>query len=174
MVKWYTSLFIARNTSVLSVESLAQIIYPWSRQPLTPQTPVQYYGLGVELIFEDPPQSPPPLPSAPQPIGIFYEGGSMCSFLSIALWNGTVNPFNGETLKTLPVVSVAARNNRILNVTASAWQQAQRDPVGTWADLTSFPYGWGASDPTLTDALLIALNQAFYFAAQSFPETDHK
>ena len=168
MVKWYTSLFITRNTSVIGDDSLALILYPWSLQPMAPSAPTQFYGFGIELIFEDPPTAPPS--SYTPPIGIYYSGGSMCTFLSIAMWNGTTDLFTGQPLKTLPVVAVAARNNRILNVTQEAWSTAQQQSDGSWAALTSFPTGWGAAEAALTDTLLIALQQAFYFAAQSLPQ----
>jgi hypothetical protein len=171
MVKWYTSLFIARNTSVIGDDSLALILYPWSLQPMAPSAPTQFYGFGVELIFEDSPTAPPT--SFTPPIGIYYSGGSMCTFLSIALWNGTVDLFTGQPLKTLPVIAVAARNNRILNVTQEAWSNAQHQSDGTWGALTSFPTGWGAAEAALTDTLLIALQQAFYFAAQSLSQSSN-
>ena len=52
----------------------------------------------------------------------YYMGGSMCQFFTIAIYNGTTNPFTGQPLISLPMLSVAARNNRILNVTQADWQ----------------------------------------------------
>jgi CubicO group peptidase (beta-lactamase class C family) len=47
MVKWYTSLFIKQNTTILSKESIRLLLYPWA---ITNNYP-QYYGLGTELMY---------------------------------------------------------------------------------------------------------------------------
>jgi len=120
MVKWYTSLFVKRNATVLlglNNSDIDLLIYPWSLMALSPIP--QYYGLGVDLIFvKNPPTSPPPAPALPD--GIDYMGGSMCSFFSIVLWLANFSAFDPSVaLVTYPLISVAARNNRVLNVTKS-------------------------------------------------------
>ena len=121
MVKWYSSLFVKRNATIplgLNSSDIDLLVYPWS---LVANDPIpQYFGLGVELIFiKNPPTSPPPIPAA-LPDGIDYMGGSMCSFFSIVLWLSNLNAFDPSvSLVTYPLISVAARNNRVLNVTKS-------------------------------------------------------
>lgn len=168
MVKWYSSLFIAKNTSVVQPASLALITYPWSHEPSEPSAPAQFYGLGVDLLFDNPPTSPPAWP-APAPSSIFYMGGSLCTFFSIVAYFGRTNIFTGAPLVTGPLVAVAARNNRILNVTQALWAQTQGQRTGTFMTLTNFPTGWGAADGELTDTLYMALYSLFYFAALPFP-----
>ena len=115
MVKWYTSLFIKRNASLLTDSSLQQIIYPWAIQGLEPVG--QYYGFGIDLIFDTPILSSPSHTNPPSPSSIYYMGGSMCSFFSIGIWNSSSNVFGGPTQVTYPLIGAVARNNRILNVT---------------------------------------------------------
>ncbi|RYG98940.1 class A beta-lactamase-related serine hydrolase, partial [archaeon] len=57
MAKWYASLFIVKNTSFLSDESLTQVLFPWA---LESTEPYQYYGLGIETMYADPIYSLPP------------------------------------------------------------------------------------------------------------------
>ena len=90
-VKWYSSLFITHNTTVLSNESLHLVVYPWSlSEPGAGSVPSQYYGFGVELIFDNSPASPPPLDQAEQPIGYYYMGERVgmyvmrCSFMRLS------------------------------------------------------------------------------------------
>jgi len=182
MVKWYTSLFVKRNATVLlglNNSDIDLLIYPWSLMALSPIP--QYYGLGVDLIFvKNPPTSPPPAPALPD--GIDYMGGSMCSFFSIVLWLANFSAFDPSVaLVTYPLISVAARNNRVLNVTKSQCAIArQLLPIGcfcptnftrsdgiftdaaatssnngTWYDLTT---GWGFSNPDLTETEFLAAN----------------
>ncbi len=55
----------------------------------------------------------------------------MCTFFNIILYNTSLNIFTGEdTQTTLPMVSVAARNNRIMNVTQAEWAAAQNKLTG--------------------------------------------
>ena len=48
---------------------------------------------------------------------------------------GTTDPFTGQSLITLPVLTLAARNNRILNVTHDVWADAQKQATGQWQQL---------------------------------------
>ena len=116
-------------------------------------------------MFANPYYSPPPHAQAVPPDTIFYLGGSECGFLSIMMYNSSTNLFTGAPLTTLPVISIAARNNRIMNVTLSVWKAAQQVPSGTWYQLTATPDGWGASNGALTDTLYEAADLAVYFAA---------
>jgi hypothetical protein len=118
-VKWYASLFLKRNaTKLLGLNNsdIDAIIYPWSLIRSDPFP--QYFGLGVEVLYvKNPPSSPPPFPAA-LPQGINYMGGSMCQFFSIVLWLANFSIFDPSVqLATHPLISVAVRNNRILNVT---------------------------------------------------------
>lgn len=160
MARWYSSLFLKRNTTVLSNYSISQLIYPWSQAEKTPIP--QYFGLGLELIFLNPPLFPPQANTAPQPDGIYYMGGSVCTFFSIAIWFSDINPFNPTNpLSTMPLLSIAARNNRILNVSETAYTHvSQSGGVGSFNELTA-NWGWGVGD--LTDTLMVALNTLFYF-----------
>ena len=183
MVKWYSSLFVKRNATIplgLNSSDIDLLVYPWS---LVANDPIpQYFGLGVELIFiKNPPTSPPPVPAA-LPDGIDYMGGSMCSFFSIVLWLSNLNAFDPSvSLVTYPLISVAARNNRVLNVTKSQCAIARHllpnlcfysmnvkashyvltdaaataSNNGTWFELTT---GWGFNNPDLTETQFLAVS----------------
>jgi CubicO group peptidase (beta-lactamase class C family) len=166
MIKWYVSLFVAKNASLVSEQSLDLILYPWVLEPVSPGNPYQYYGLGIELLFEDPPLSPPmPVSSAPAPITIYYLGGSTCMFFTLMLYLSDYNIMNpSEPLVSVPMISAVARNNRIMNITQEIWQETQQVPSGTWYTLTDYPYGWGADNSALTDTFFEALDLVLYFA----------
>eukprot|EP01031_Cornospumella_fuschlensis_P033494 gene33494-40525_t len=174
MAKWYASLFIATNTSVvLSADSLSLLLFPWALESLEP---VQYYGLGTEMMFAQVYESLPPLPSPtsaplPPPIYTYYMGGSVCTFFSVVVVNSTENFFTGEPLITLPMLSLVARNNRIMNVTEQVYQEAMASSTGTWFSLTGWPTGWGAANADLTDTFLEALNLGMYYAALPYTPT---
>lgn len=159
MVKWYSSLFLKQNTTVLTKSSIKLLSYPWAYEGALKPIP-QYYGLGLEMSFIVP---PPELPSGfPQPAGIFYYGSSDCTFFSIAIWYSTINPFNSsQTLNTNPpLVSTAVANNRLLNVSRATWQTTRSQRAGTFMQSTA---DWSFLDFEIT--LLLALNTLFYFAA---------
>jgi hypothetical protein len=168
MVKWYNSLFISRNTSILTSASIDMILYPWSQSENVPGIPPQYYCLGVETQYANPPASPPAV--ADPPIAIYYMGGSQCTFFTIGIYNSTDNIFGGPSLVTLPIITVAARNNRILNVTQAEYNSVQQSNNGTWLSISNCATGgWGCADADLTDTELIAFKVGFYFAAMPFP-----
>jgi CubicO group peptidase (beta-lactamase class C family) len=179
MVKWYSSLFIAQNTSVLTKASINLILYPWAISSNFPQ----YYGLGSESMYSPGYWSSPPNRNDWSPenmTSVYYMGGSMCTFFTIVIWNSTVNPFGGPDMSTLPVTVAVARNNRILNVTQDAWQTARMSKTGTWNELTQNgdPYfqalGWsdpdccGATAPSLSDTEYVAFDLAWYFGTIPF------
>ncbi len=92
--KFYWSLFIARNTTILSSSSIDLILYPWTLLPPIVDYPTAYYGLAALVMFEVPPTSPPVV--ADPPMGIFYSGGSVCQFTTVLIWNGTTDFFTGD------------------------------------------------------------------------------
>jgi CubicO group peptidase (beta-lactamase class C family) len=166
MVKWYISLFVAKNASLVTQESLDLILYPWALEPVSAGNPYQYYGLGVEMLFEVPFLTPPPVDDAPSPVNIYYLGGSTCMFLTMMLQMTGYNVLDpGEPLVSFPMISVVARNNRIMNVTEEVWYSSQQTPSGTWFSITDYPYGWGADNSVLTDTFFEALDLVLYFAA---------
>jgi CubicO group peptidase (beta-lactamase class C family) len=178
MVKWYSSLFINRNTSILSNSSIDLLLYPWA---VTNNYP-QYYGLGSELMYSSPYWSSPDMNHwTPENLStVYYMGGSMCTFFTIVVWNDTVNPFGGPDMTTLPLVTAVARNNRILNVTKADWEAARMSGEGTWVSLTqngdvyyqnqgwSDPTCCGDTAPSLSDTEWTAFNLAWYFGTLAF------
>lgn len=163
MVKWYTTLFITKNASLLNAESMRLLLFPWAVEAFNPP---QYYGLGVEMLYQDPYLAMPPLDAyIPPPISIYYMGGSMCTFFTIVIYNTTYNYFTGTPLQTLPIVSAVARNNRILNITQATVNAVPSLLQGSWFTITGFPTGWGSSNGDYTDTFYEALNLAMYFAA---------
>jgi hypothetical protein len=166
MVKWYTSLFITKNASLVTQESLNLILFPWSMEQ---GEPVQYYGLGVEFLFAENYMSLPPLNATiADPISIYYMGGSMCSFFTMVIYNANFNFFTTAPLQTMPMVAAVARNNRILNITQKAYHQVPNLLEDSWFTVTDFPIGWGSSNADLTDTFFEALNLAMYFGAYVF------
>jgi hypothetical protein len=135
-------------------------------EPVSAGNPYQYYGLGVEMLFEVPFLTPPPVDDAPSPVNIYYLGGSTCMFLTMMLQMTGYNVLDpGEPLVSFPMISVVARNNRIMNVTEEVWYSSQQTPSGTWFSITDYPYGWGADNSVLTDTFFEALDLVLYFAA---------
>lgn len=170
MAKWYASLFIQRNTTVLTDASIDQILFPWSLSGSSPFW--QYYGLGVELMYPNPYTSLPAVDADIQaPNAIYYMGGSICTFFSIVIVNSTTNLFTGEPLITLPMMAMVARNNRILNITEDIYSTIPSMQTGTWYSITGWPSGWGSANGDLTDTLIEALNLAYYFAALPYTPT---
>jgi hypothetical protein len=178
MVKFYTSLFVKKNATILSDSSVNLLLYPWA---ITSDTPF-YYGFGTEMVYS-PAYWSSPNPATFTPVNLtslYYMGGSMCTFFTVEVWLGQYNPFTGEKLITLPIVTAVARNNRILNVTQSTWQAAQSTKVGTWPSITQngeYYYqgiGWsdsnccGGMTGVLTDTEYTAWNLALYFASIPF------
>lgn len=176
MVKWYTSLFIKRNTTVLTSASVDLLIYPWA---ITDNFP-QYYGFATELMFTTPYWSSPDVNPKENISSIYYMGGSMCTFFTIVIWNSTYPSFGGPESITLPTVTAVARNNRILNVTESTWSSAQDTRVGTWNTITQngdiYFQALGWSDPaccgtfgsSLTDTEIVAFDLAWYMSSYAF------
>ena len=165
MVKWYATLFVSKNASLLTQASLDQVIYPWALEAPFPGQPVQYYGLGIEMMFEIPPTSPPDVASPPSPAAIYYFGSSECMFVAMVLYMSTYNVFAPlSPVVTVPMLSVVGKNNLIMNITESVWLSTQNQSQGTWWQLTNYPYGWGG-DPS--SPLLQAFNLALYFASFS-------
>ena len=118
MARWYSTLFLTRNSTVLTNESIDLILFPWTQCERVPIP--QYYGLGAELIILTAPEIYPV--SFTMPDAVYYMGGSECTFFSIAIWYSSTNPFNtSQVLDNVPLLSIAARNNRILNVTLPIW-----------------------------------------------------
>jgi CubicO group peptidase (beta-lactamase class C family) len=178
MVKWYTSLFVKRNTTVLTNASVDLLLYPWAISDAFPF----YYGFATEMVYSPAYWSSPNHATftTQNLTSLYYMGGSMCTFFTIEVWIGQYNPFTGQKLITLPVVTAVARNNRILNVTQSAWKAAQSTKVGTWPSITQYgdyfyqALGWsdtgccGDMSGVLTDTEYTALNLALYFASIPF------
>lgn len=159
MVKWYSSLFITKNASLVSASSLAQIIYPWSwtGYPF-------YYGLGIEITFATT-YNVPPRTVTQSPTSISYMGGSMCQFLAMTLYNWTYNIEDGQNnLISLPIISAVGRNNRIINMTQRTWQNMQLQRNGSWIQLVDFPTGYGGANSDFTDTQSLGLALATYFA----------
>eukprot|EP00042_Codosiga_hollandica_P029636 m.165631 g.165631 ORF g.165631 m.165631 type:complete len:122 (-) comp53123_c0_seq3:368-733(-) len=75
MVKWYSTLFLQRNSTILTDSSIDALIYPWALEPPESGNPTQFYGLGVELIFTNPPTTPPTTPDSP--VAIYYMGTAL-------------------------------------------------------------------------------------------------
>jgi hypothetical protein len=72
----------------------------------------------------------------------YKERNDVENYYNLALQHivtlGTTNPFTGQTLITLPVMTLAARNNRILNVTYDVWADAQKQATGQWQQLVEY------------------------------------
>lgn len=81
----------------------------------------------------------------------------------------TYNLVGGPPCQSLPIVTVAARNNRILNVTKKYWEYVQTQKLnGTFWQLTATPQdGWGATVDDFTDTTTLNLELANYFC--TFP-----
>ncbi len=166
MIKWYSTLFITKNASLLSEHSLQMVLFPWSMEE---GYPIQYYGLGIEMLFQNPYLTLPSVNSNIQtPISIYYMGGSMCTFFTMMIYNTSYNYFTGQPLQTYPMISAVARNNRILNITQQSYHQVPNLLKGSWFTITDFPYGWGSSNGDLTDTFYEALNLVMYFEAYAF------
>lgn len=181
MVKWYTSLFLTKNTTVLTDASIDLLVFPWAISNESPQ----YYGFGVETMFASAIWKSPKTTTAPPPIMVFYMGGSQCAFFSVVMWNSSVNPFTGGTLATYPVVTAVARNNRMVNVSQDNlvasqtpknmnWFTANMEvPFASWNGLFTNPEWFdGTCCPpygaSLTDTLYVAWNLLFTVASYPF------
>jgi hypothetical protein len=180
MVKWYTSLFITKNTTVLTDASIDLLVFPWAIWNDSPK----YYGLGVQLMFASDIWTSPTT-TAPPPVMVFYLGGSQCAFFSIVVWNSSSNPFFGGSLATYPVTTAVARNNRMVNVSQETFAASQTAknmnwftanmevPFASWNGLFTDPEWFDGSccapfGSSLSDTLYVAWNLLFTVAAYPF------
>ena len=158
-MKWYSSLFVKRNATKplgLTNSDIDTLIYPWSL--IRAQPFAQYFGLGVEVLYvQNAPASPPPFPASQQQ-GINYMGGSMCQFFSIVLWLANFSIFDPSIpLATYPIISVTARNNRILNVSKSncAFHSCSTLPAIVTESFTMLPQFLGVLVSCLLQGFLL-------------------
>lgn len=155
MVKWYRALFIDRGGVLVSDESLASIVYPWTA---TSHGSDFYYSQGVIVEYADAASHANKWPSA-----ILYQGGTICHSTAIVLAFSappTTTRRGEDKVPTDHQFSVAFRNTANYFVAKDDWERVQRQPTGTSLDILG---GWERE----SDALVIAMDLLSYF----FPAT---
>ena len=141
MARWYLSLFVMKNTSVISNASLQQIVHPW-----TPIGGGDYYAQGVFVTYNSLPVNISSISSSKSaeslwPDVIYYTGSLPCvSTSNILNFTGAV-----------PFFSAAYSNALVLNTTEANYLAAADTSFRGNAWPTDFMGGYVNnlwSDPT--------------------------
>ena len=156
MARWYLSLFVMKNTSVISNASLQQIVHPW-----TPIGGGDYYAQGVFVTYNSLPVNISSISSSKSteslwPDVIYYTGSLPCvSTSNILNFTGAV-----------PFFSAAYSNALVLNTTEANYLAAADTSFRGDAWPTDFMGGYVNnlwSDPTSYNQELLS------WAMQTYP-----
>lgn len=155
MARFYTSLFVSKNASgVISDASLAMMIEPLSITQDHPVYGCECFGLGFFMVYKPPCD----LSSVENRDYIYYQGAINAATATVLMLDNWAEP------AVDPIMSVAFRNNVIMDTTEADWNSALLDVTG---NLTSIFATYGMTK--YGDSWMPALNNAQYFQQNGEP-----
>lgn len=154
MVRFYTSLFVTKNaSSVISDEALAMMTEPVSISQNSSELGCECFGLGMFMVYFPPCD----LSNVRNRNYLYYQG-------VINAATATILMLDDWSAKAEPIVSVALRNNAIMETTEANWNSALLDVTG---NLTSIFAKYGMYKHG--DSWMPAWNNAVYFQKTGEP-----
>lgn len=155
MARFYTSLFVSKNASaVISDQSLDMMVEPISITQNDPVLGCECFGLGLFMVYKPPCD----LSDVRNRDYVYYQGvinAATATILILDSWEETA---------TDPIVSVAFRNNAVVDTSEADWNSALLDVTGNLSSIFAtygmFKYG---------DSWMPALNNARYFQQTGEP-----
>lgn len=155
LARFYTSMFVTKNASaIISDEALALMTECVSVTQSDPVLGCECFGLGLFMIY-NPPCNVADVKSREM---IYYQGAINCATATVMVldnWEGDTNS---------PYVSVAVRNNVVVDATEESWMAAKKKNSGNLTSIMTennwFKYG---------DSWMPAWNNALYFQSTAEP-----